>query len=271
MRKPINRDGELDVRVEGPGEPTPLTTSQKSRVRREFRAAYLIENEAQRNQAITNVYFKFEEMYGISRDQIREIVKKVKREHRSDMHGPRPPKAMGPLPKPKRQPMTCWPWDPRFQPQPTAERRTHQPSETPRSRPKPKRVKESAIPATQAAPTKVVGRRDEPGLPPDAELRPKPRRKGPPIPKWAQRIIDEHGPEYRPTYCPECRRNFRSYVIPQHRDPEGYICKGTMKNGVPKYPLKTADPKPKKVYDDRTPSTSVRTIGGGLPGHGLRC
>ena len=61
------------------GEPTPLTTSQKSRVRREFRDAYLIEDEAQRNHAITTVYFKFEELFGISRDQIREIVTKVKR------------------------------------------------------------------------------------------------------------------------------------------------------------------------------------------------
>ena len=41
----------------------------------------------------------------------------------------------------------------------------------------------------------------------------------------AQHIIDEHGTEYRPTYYPKCRRKLRSYVIPQHRDAEGYICK----------------------------------------------
>ena len=66
------------------------------------------------------MYFKFEEMYGISRDQIREIVQKVKREHCRDMHAPKAPKAPQAQPKPKRKPMTCWPWDPRFQPQPTA-------------------------------------------------------------------------------------------------------------------------------------------------------
>jgi hypothetical protein len=110
------------VQAHGPGDPTPLTTSHKSRVRREFRDAYLIENEAQRNHAITTVYFKFEAMYGISRDQIRDIVEKVKREHRSEMHVP---EARGARRRSKREPMTRWPWDPKFQPQPTAEGQTH--------------------------------------------------------------------------------------------------------------------------------------------------
>ena len=83
MSEPIHRDGEIDVQAHRPGEPTPLTTSQKSRVRREFRDAHLIEDEAQRNHAITTVYFKFEELFGISRDQIREMVMKVKRERES--------------------------------------------------------------------------------------------------------------------------------------------------------------------------------------------
>jgi hypothetical protein len=35
--------------------------------------------EAERHPAITTVYFKFEDLYGISRGQICEIVQKVKR------------------------------------------------------------------------------------------------------------------------------------------------------------------------------------------------
>jgi hypothetical protein len=253
------------VRAHGPAKPPTLTTSQKSRVRREFRAAYLIQNETQRNHAITSVYFKFEQMYGISRDQVREIVQKVKDEHRSDIHGPNATRIQ---PKTNRQPMTCWPWDPRFQPQQVAEH-SAKPSKSVTSRPKRKR--DNVIdPLGQPVTPANESTSSEGCLPPVIKERPKPRRKGPPIPKWAQRIIDEHGPEYRPTYCPRCRRKFRSYVIPQHRDADGYICKGTMKNGVPKYPLEAPDPKPKKVHDDRTPSSSVRTIGGGLPGHGLR-
>jgi hypothetical protein len=131
------------------------------------------------------------------------------------------------------------------------------------SEPRRERAIEIDAPATEIATTKVKSPAER-GLPPTTEPQPKPRPKAPPIPKWAQRIIDEHGPEYRPTNCPKCRRKFRSYVIPQHRDAEGYICKGTMKNGVPKCPLVTPNPKPNKVYDDRAPSRSVRAIGSGL-------
>jgi hypothetical protein len=105
-------------------------------VRREFRAVYLIEDEAQRDHAITDMYLKFEALYGVSRTQIRDIVKKVKSEHRSEIHRPKPPKATGAQPKPKRHPMTCWPWHPRFQPQPTSAARTQPNVQKPKPRKK---------------------------------------------------------------------------------------------------------------------------------------
>lgn len=55
-----------------------LSVQQKSIIRRAFRQAYLIQDEARRNHAITGVYIKFAEMYGISRDEVRAIVQKVK-------------------------------------------------------------------------------------------------------------------------------------------------------------------------------------------------
>lgn len=112
MSNSIDRDGGIGVRGHGSGAPIPLTTSQKSRLRRAFRDAYLIQDEAQRNHAITAVYFKFEDLYGISRDAVREIVEKVKREHRCEMHVPKP------AAKPARAEsgLTRWPWDPAFKP-----------------------------------------------------------------------------------------------------------------------------------------------------------
>lgn len=48
MSGPIHQHGGIEMRDHRAGEPTPLTTSQKSRLRREFRAAYLIDNETPR-------------------------------------------------------------------------------------------------------------------------------------------------------------------------------------------------------------------------------
>ena len=65
-----------------------LNSQQKSRIRNEFRKAYLIQDETRRNHAITGVYLRYEEMYAISRDQVRAIVQKVKDESRSSRHIP---------------------------------------------------------------------------------------------------------------------------------------------------------------------------------------
>lgn len=65
-----------------------LSVRQKSIIRREFREAHLIQDEAKRNHAITGVDLKFSDLYGISRDEVRDIVQKVKKEHRSTTHIP---------------------------------------------------------------------------------------------------------------------------------------------------------------------------------------
>jgi len=114
VSNPIDRDRGTDLPAHGSGASIRLTTSQKSRLRREFRDAYLIQDEAKRHDAITAVYIKFEDLYGISREAIRETVERVKREHRWVMHvpkaGAKPSRPKTGTATPSSTGLTHWPW-----------------------------------------------------------------------------------------------------------------------------------------------------------------
>jgi hypothetical protein len=81
-----------------------------------------------------------------------------------------------------------------------------------------------------------------------------------------RRSIANPGYYTQATYCPVCRRNFDSGLMPPHENRRGYRCQGSGRFGVTKATLERKPREDSKA--DR--ENDFRTVSGGLPSLGKR-
>jgi hypothetical protein len=202
-----------------------LTAGQRATFRRAYRDAYAESDNYARLDAL---YTKYEDLYGVSRDALLEIVTedhRRNREHYLALHAVR-----GLAKKQRRK---------AYQEQQQKARLERTKSEKNATKAKLERTKSEKNAATAKRRAELEHKREAD----------------------RKRAITNPGYYTQATYCPMCRRGFESEFMPSHEDRRNHRCQGSGRFGVTKAALERKRREDSKA--DR--GNSVRTVSGGLP------
>jgi hypothetical protein len=209
-----------------------LTSDQKAKFRKAYRDAYAASDSY---AVLDALYTKYQDLYGVSRETLVEIVTddhRRNREHYLALH------AVRALEKKERR------------------KANHE------------QRKQKAKLERTATPIQKSTKNAE-----DAKDAAKARRRAEHERKQAaereaerKRAIANPGYYTEATYCPVCRRNFDGGLIPPHENRRGYRCQGSGRFGVTKATLERKPREDSKADRDN----DFRTVSGGLPSLGKR-